>query len=858
MDYHSFRQDLIVSSKTDKDTGEKSYLVKDPKSGETFELGEEEYFLCQSMDGTATPSQISASFQGRFGLEITESDLDSFSQQMSELGLLQPVNGSVPASSSESGNGRSPAISESEFLLAKRERSPKRQGKTYIIAARNPSAMLANWARVVKPLKPLCQLLVWLLIPGVPVALLTLVNNQSLFWQDIGNSVAPVPFLVSYGLNLMLVNLTARLAEGIVLTSYGIKVEKFGLALAAGLVPRFSVDREGAWALHRQQQLWCFATPLIVRLLYFVWGTLFWYWNRSSGTSLGIWALLLGHSALMAFLVISCPLLPSDGYRFSQAYFRLPRNFLARTYLVWRMVLRGRPLPKSMSVREKLLLLGYGPGVLVVLLFLMLRISLSFARGLASSFPGIFGRGTLGVLICITLGLVLGKRVKKLWRRRSRSAVVEESVAVEKPVKPPLGKRVWKGTIRLGFLLLLGVLLSLPYPYRPGGQIQLLRPAQQEIQAQVDGTIVKVMFDGGDGKLIAAGTPIAIMEAADIENDVLTTRERIKNQQAVLAREQATLNRLLNTPRPEEVEVARRKVRVARQEVEVARQEVEVARQEVEVEKRKLDAGISQAEFSTNKAKRMQSLYEEGAISLQDWEDEQKRADNDRIAVEELGQSLAVKEKDVLSARNQLVKKQEDLAETRANLELVLSGAHPDEIAAARKQVEAARAQIDRLEQELKYAQSELQRTELLMPLDGRLITPYLPQKRGSYLEKGDRFAVAEDDRIIQGEVRVPEYNVGEFAIGAQVEVKLLAYHGESLLGKVVAIEPTAALGGDIRTDATERVVRVIVDLENTERLLKAGMTGYAKITGSPKPLIVAFTRPIVRFIQVEVWSWLP
>ena len=818
MDYpqlNSFRQDLIVSSKTDKDTGEKSYLIKDPKSGETFELGEEEYFLCQSMDGRATPSQISASFKGRFRLEITESDLDSFSQQMSELGLLQPVNGSVHAISSESGNGRSPTGSESETTRLKSQKRQKQPGKTYIFSASNPTSMLAKWARVVKPFERIFKLLVWLLIPGVTLALLTLLNNQSVFWQDIRGSVGPVSFFVSYGLKLMLINFTARVAEGIVFSYYGIKVEKFGLVLAAGLIPRFSLDREGVWALKRQQQLWCFATPLIVRLIYFVWGTLFWYWNRSSGTSLGIWALLLGHSALMAFLLVSCPLFPSDGYRLFRAYFRLPRNFLARAYLVWRMVLQRRPLPKSMSAKEKLLLLGYGPAILVVVLFLMLRISLSVARGLASSFPGIFGRGTLAVSICITLGLVLRNRGTKLWRRQKRLAVGKESVTVEKSVNQSGKKRVWKGIIRLGVLLLLGMLLSLPYPYRPGGQIQLLRPAQQEIKAQVDGTIVKVMFHGGDGKLIAAGTPIAVMEAADIENEVLTTQEKIKNQQAVLAREQATLNKLLNTPRPEEVEVARRKVRVARQEVEVARQEVEVARQEVEVVKRKLDAGISQAEFSANKAKRMKSLYEEGAISLQDWEDEQKRADNDRIAVEELGQSLAVKEKDVLSARNQLVKKQEDLAETRANLELVLSGAHPDEIAAARKQVEAARAQIDRLEQELKYAQSELQRTELLMPLDGRLITPYLRQKVGSYLEKGDKFAVAEDDRIIQGEVRVPEYNVGEFAIGAQVEVKLLAYHGESLLGKVVAIEPTAALEGKIgaESNGTERVVRVIVDL---------------------------------------------
>jgi len=35
-------------------------------------------------------------------------------------------------------------------------------------------------------------------------------------------------------------------------------------------------------------------------------------------------------------------------------------------------------------------------------------------------------------------------------------------------------------------------------------------------------------------------------------------------------------------------------------------------------------------------------------------------------------------------------------------------------------------------------------------------------------------------------------------------------------------------------------------------------MTGYAKIEGPMKPFIVAFSSPIVRFFQIEIWSWLP
>jgi hypothetical protein len=68
----------------------------------------------------------------------------------------------------------------------------------------------------------------------------------------------------------------------------------------------------------------------------------------------------------------------------------------------------------------------------------------------------------------------------------------------------------------------------------------------------------------------------------------------------------------------------------------------------------------------------------------------------------------------------------------------------------------------------------------------------------------------------------------------------------------VVSIEPTVV------EQANGRFVKAIVEIANAEQLLRSGMTGYAKIEGSTKPAFVAFTRPLVRFVRVEVWSWIP
>lgn len=82
-----FRKDLIVTCT--KNNSAKQYLVKNPTNDCSFEFGEEEYFLCQSINGTSTSSQIVAAFKRRFDLALTEADIQSFSAQIQDYGLLE-------------------------------------------------------------------------------------------------------------------------------------------------------------------------------------------------------------------------------------------------------------------------------------------------------------------------------------------------------------------------------------------------------------------------------------------------------------------------------------------------------------------------------------------------------------------------------------------------------------------------------------------------------------------------------------------------------------------------------------------------------------------------------------------------
>jgi multidrug resistance efflux pump len=894
--HNRFRIDLSISQTINKETLAKCYVVKDPNSGETFEFGEEEYFLCQSMNGTSLVPQILVEFKNHFNLSITKEDFKEFSAQIADFGLLEEYNApdlsSLPASLSFNQDllvqDLSTKTREENYQLDQLDQlavEPEAQfqdkkKKKLLWSLHNPDKFFVEIVHFVEPLRPFFQILIFVLIPGLVLALFTIFNNSSVFRREIAFAVKPAPLLVSSLLVLTTVNLTSRLAQGTICAYYGASIKQFGLKLRLGFVPRFYISKNGIWKLNREEQLWAFGTPLLVRIFLFVLGTLTWYLTRGSGTELKLWALSIGYLGLINFLINCSPFWPSDGFGWIIAYFRLSPRFFKQNLLVWEMMLNRRSLPKWLSRQEKIKLQAFSLVTVITWALLAFKIAYSFGLGVINSIsPGILGEGATILLLLVFFAIALrwwldaqgkGKTIRKneskIVTSSQRREVLSQSESLNEwdiePISLPTSARSRQKRANIlqkhgRKVLIMGgcaIILSLPYPYRPGGAIELLPPKQQQIQAPVEGKLTKVFFPGGDGGWLKAGTVIANLEAVDLENTVLTSQEQVKQQQADLAKAQAVLSKLLAMPKPEDVAVAQQQVNVAQQQVNVAQQQVNVAQQELQNAKVK-------AQFSARQAARYKDLYSTGAFSLQQYENAQKEAQSDRTTVAQQQQSVAVAQQDVETNKQKA-------KQAQANKKLVMSGPYPQDIEAARQEVAAARANLKRLEQLLKYNQDQFRRTALVMPIDGYLITPYLQQKVGSFLKLGETFAVAEDNRHIQGQVQVPEYDVGEFSVGAQAEVKLIAYAGKPLLGKVVAIEPTtitdsafevSAKAEDEDTSRDEpRFVRVVVDLPNTQNVLKARMSGYAKLEGRTMPVLLAFTRSLVRFVEIELWSWLP
>ncbi len=155
---------------------------------------------------------------------------------------------------------------------------------------------------------------------------------------------------------------------------------------------------------------------------------------------------------------------------------------------------------------------------------------------------------------------------------------------------------------------------------------------------------------------------------------------------------------------------------------------------------------------------------------------------------------------------------------------------------------------IKSLEAELGQLDDQLARTRIYASVSGTLTTYRFEEKVGDYLEEGaDVCEIANTDRVVL-EMPVLEKDMDVVAMKKPVKFKVRGYPFRSFEAQVDEIAPIATPNGKSSTV----LVRAYVD--NSEKLLKPGMTGVAKIYCGMSFVGNILTRDIVRFIRTEFW----
>ena len=351
-----------------------------------------------------------------------------------------------------------------------------------------------------------------------------------------------------------------------------------------------------------------------------------------------------------------------------------------------------------------------------------------------------------------------------------------------------------------GTVLVLLAVVPLPF-YRSGEfhvQPMVREEIRTEIAAQIDDILVQEAATVQKGQVIARLSPRQI-------------RRELEITRATLAREESRLKNLESGAKPELISLAEKRVELA-------------------------DTNLK---HSMREYERAKELHEMDNIPTQEFEARLDKKNTDEAS----------------------------LQTAQHELELVKSKAKPEE-------VNAQQAEVDRLTKHIAHLEDDLKRTEIQTRIDGRVTTLYLAGKVGQMVTPGDIIAVVEDSRTAVLRIALPEEFVGRIKPGAVVQAKAWAFSGRTFRGQVTSIVPVVVDRGQemlqqasVRQEKglvrsldqpSQNVIPVLAEVSNEEGLLFSEMTGYAKIRAGWRPLLFSLLDPVIRFVRVRLWSWLP
>ena len=138
-------------------------------------------------------------------------------------------------------------------------------------------------------------------------------------------------------------------------------------------------------------------------------------------------------------------------------------------------------------------------------------------------------------------------------------------------------------------------------------------------------------------------------------------------------------------------------------------------------------------------------------------------------------------------------------------------------------------------------------------PIQGKVTTPFVKEKTGTYLNRGDAFCEIANLSQVKVEIPIREYYVHDVKTGQVVEVKLDAYPAETFEGRVEEI--TSAVTERVEAvEGTYTLFRVTAIFDNPNGRMIPGMKGDAKILAERYSIGGRIGRELWRWIKSKIW----
>jgi multidrug resistance efflux pump len=769
-------------------------IVKDPVTRRFYRFTHVQAAALRRLDGKTEHRSVAESVTAECGAAVTEAQIDEFAGKLRALLLLDHPG-----------------------CWARLERALKPKNRflgsilSIKIHAFNPDALIARLEKKFA----FCFTPVFGLIVFAAVFAAVCISLAN--WESITLSIGALFSL--YSVPLVLVTAFAvmtvhEFGHGLALKHFGGRVEEMGL-LFLYFIPAFYCNVDDAWLLKRRERILVTLAGGYVQIFIWALATVAWRLIAPEIFLNRVMTVIVAFSGIQALFNFN-PLIKLDGYYLLSDYLEIPNlrsrafGYLRRTLRRWLLAARGTESPKP-SGRERGIYLVYGT---TAFLFTAGLIWFTFGR-LAG---WIVSQYQAWGIIAVAAFLVI-----------AAPAPGNDKAPAKSDQPGGIVRRIKKTPRVLVILAILIIAGFFPWELKVSGDFTILASKKVLVSPEVDGTLK--MIYASEGQRVLVNDVLAEMQNLELSNSYEETRGQLETKKAELD--------LLNAgSRPEEIDKATKLVETKKADVSTTLK--------VDQERRVLMDTVvkKQAEVANalKTAERSQQLFSDGLIPRADMEKDQTALEVLRGELAEArGQLQVLAER---TDRTYQVKRRE-LEEAQSALKLLQAGSRKEAI----RQVET---EVARLEENKQIYARQLDLLRIRSPMDGIVSTPYLHNRVGEYLERGNMFCEVVSAGAVIIDMPVPEKEIADVKIGFPITLKVRGYPNLSFEAKVKSISPVA-----VQKEA-ERMVLVQGELENPEGILKAGMTGVGKILCGKRLIADLVTRRAIRWLRTEFWEYLP
>jgi putative peptide zinc metalloprotease protein len=432
----------------------------------------------------------------------------------------------------------------------------------------------------------------------------------------------------------------------------------------------------------------------------------------------------------------------------------------------------------------------------------------------------------------------------------SAQASLGTEAAPSRAFAKPTRRRLVKAGI---VVVILGALLA-PWQASAGSDCTLLLPPGRETaaRANVDAVLAELYVQPGD--MVNEGAKIARLSNPEMEDRLtelnaqiktLDTRDseieeelRVRSEELLSANfKQRDHERLTGELKAEAAQISK----ASGSEADSAPLAAGMLPPGLAVLQSDVELKQVQLEYDRKEVTRYKKLFEEGLVG----EIQYDAAVNAVTTTEKELQTARARLQAALVDHRRLVDSTETgalVAQTearaaRSNFEALISEMHSN-----REQVESIRERRDIL-------QREYDGMNVVAPRSGVILGEDLQKMIGSHYSKGQEICRVGDLERFLLKIDVSERDISKVTLDSPVRFKLKTVPGRTFTGQV----------SKIRAESTpnqygQRVYPVEVLVENGDRLLRPGMTGFARINFGRQSIGVILAQKVWQALRPEMW----